>query len=150
MPFSRGSFWPRDTTQVPALWADSLQFELLAFDISINVPAATSSCLLPMVCLMSLICYGHRNQISHFISLWCNIRLSRLQVSQRLSNVAKGHGFVAGFKRNNMTLFFGLLVILIYIPDWDFWIGDPCITDFLFYTFLFLLRECEIDNSIYP
>ena len=97
MPFSRGSFWPRDTTQVPALWADSLQFELLAFDISINVPAATSSCLLPMVCLMSLICYGHRNKISHFISLWCNIRLSRLQVSQRLSNVAKGHGFVAGF-----------------------------------------------------
>ena len=88
---------------MPALWADSLQFELLAFDISINVPAATNSCLLPMVCLMSLICCGHRNQISCFISLWCSIRLNRVPSElETLINIAKGHEFVAGFKRNNM------------------------------------------------
>ena len=46
----------------------------LAVDIAISAPA-TNSCLLPVIGLMSLLYYEHRNQISHFISLWYKIRL---------------------------------------------------------------------------
>lgn len=50
------------------------------------------------------------------ISLWYRIKPYRLSETETVINIAKGRGFVADFRRGNVTLFFGILVIFTYVP----------------------------------